>query len=218
MRNQECILAAARAAFAEGGASVALEEIARRAGVGIATLYRRYPTGQDLVSAAFEPKLRTYAAAAEDAVAEDDAWQGFTGFVKAICAMQAADAGFADVVALTCPVNPQLDERHRAATANLDKVVERAKAERKLRADFVIEDLVLVLLLIANAGVGTATRHFAPRAGPRFATLMLDAFRMEGASPLPSPVSRAPLTLPLRQRIGAARAESPGPRPPPAGL
>jgi AcrR family transcriptional regulator len=206
MRNQECILAAARAAFAEGGASVALEEIARRAGVGIATLYRRYPTGQDLVSAA------------EDAVAEDDAWQGFTGFVKAICAMQAADAGFADVVALTCPVNPQLDERHRAATANLDKVVERAKAERKLRADFVIEDLVLVLLLIANAGVGTATRHFAPRAGPRFATLMLDAFRMEGASPLPSPVSRAPLTLPLRQRIGAARAESPGPRPPPAGL
>ncbi len=142
--------------FAERGVDVPLEEIARRAGVGIATLYRRFPTREALVAAAFEPKLKAYAAAAAAAVGEADPWLGFSGYVRTVCAMQADDAGFADVVALTFPATRELDRQLRTATAGLKGVIERAKAAGSLREDFVMEDLVLVLL--ANAGVVNATK------------------------------------------------------------
>ena len=57
-RNRDAILESARQVFAESGTDAALEEIARRADVGIATLYRRFPTREGLVAAAFEPRLR----------------------------------------------------------------------------------------------------------------------------------------------------------------
>jgi AcrR family transcriptional regulator len=196
-RNRDAILESARQVFAEIGTDAALEEIARRADVGIATLYRRFPTREDLVAAAFEPRLRAYEAAARTAIETADPWEGFSGFVKAACAMQAADAGCADVLSLTFPTTAELDRQLRAATAGLNEVVARAKAAAALRADFVLEDLVL--LMIANAGVVNATKGHAPRAWERFAAYMLDAFRAPGASPLPKPVGRTRLARAIRR-------------------
>jgi AcrR family transcriptional regulator len=198
VRNRDCILQAARKTFAEHGTDVALEEIARLAGVGIATLYRRFPSRSDLVAAAFEPKMRAYAAAAQAAVAEEDPWEGFATFVRAVCAMQAADAGFADVLALTFPATPELDRQLRKATAGLERVIEAAQAAGALRTDFVVQDLVL--LLMANAGVVNATKRYAPNAWERFAAYMLDAFRLSGHAPLPEPIKAARLSLAIRRR------------------
>ena len=64
--NRDRILAAARAAFAAGGVDVPVEEIAERAGVGMGTLYRRFPTKHDLVEAVIEESLDAFVAAAED--------------------------------------------------------------------------------------------------------------------------------------------------------
>jgi AcrR family transcriptional regulator len=197
-RNRDAILEAARQAFAEHGTDVSLEDIARRAGVGIATLYRRFPTRPELVAAAFEPKMRAYVDAAERAAAEPDPWEGFTGYVRTVCAMQAADAGFADVLALTFPATAALDRELRNATAGLNGVVERAKAAGALRADFVMEDLVL--LLMANAGVVNATKRHAPRAWERFAAYMLDAFRAPSRSPLPKAINAARLSRAIRRQ------------------
>lgn len=202
-RNRDALLCAARAVFAERGTNAPLEEIARRAKVGIATLYRRFPTREELLAAAFEPKLCAYAAASRAACAEPDPWEGFCGFVRTVCRMQAGDAGFADVVALTFPATAGLDDRLRRATAGLDDVIRRAKAAGALRPDFVREDLIV--LLMANAGVINATYPHAPRAWERFAAYMLDAFRAPGASPLPKPVSRARLSL-----AGRRQAQEPG--------
>lgn len=166
--------------------------------MGIATLYRRFPTRQELVAAAFEPKMDAYVAAAEKAIAHPDPWEGFSGYVRTVCAMQAADAGFADVLALTFPATAELDRQLRTATAGLHDVVERAKAAGALRADFVMEDLVL--LLIANAGVVNATKRHAAKAWERFAAYMLDAFRAPGASPLPKPINPARLSLAIRRK------------------
>jgi len=196
-RNREAILEAARQVFAESGTDAALEEIARRADVGIATLYRRFPTREDLVATAFEPRLHAYRAAAEAAVAAPDPWDGFSGFVRAACAMQAADTGFADVLALTFPATAELDRQLRSATAGLGDVIERAKDAGALRADFALEDLVL--LLMANAGVVNATKRHAPNAWKRFAAYMLDAFRAPGASSLPKPISPARLARAIRR-------------------
>ncbi|MGD9700887.1 MAG: TetR/AcrR family transcriptional regulator [Acidimicrobiia bacterium] len=206
-RNRAAILHAAREAFAEHGTDVALDEIARRAGVGIATLYRRFPTREDLVAAAFEPKMCAYVAATQAAVAEPDPWEGFSGFVRTVCAMQAEDAGFADVVALTFPATAELDRLLRSATAGLGDVIERAKAAEQLRADFVMEDLVL--LLMANAGVVNATKRHAPRAWERLAAYMLDAFRAPGATPLPRPIDPRRLSLAARRSAQRARSVSP---------
>src|SRR3954471_4942828 len=84
-RNRQRIVAAAGTAFAELGLDVPMEDIARRAGVGVGTLYRRYPTRADLIAAAFEVKMAAYAEAAADALADPDPWHGFCGYVERIC-------------------------------------------------------------------------------------------------------------------------------------
>ncbi|HEX2738054.1 MAG TPA: hypothetical protein VHP57_07950 [Acidimicrobiia bacterium] len=112
--------------------------------------------------------------------------------------MQAADCGFADVFALTFPTTPTLDRELRRATAGIGEVIRQAQTTGALRVDFVLEDLVL--LLMANAGVINATKQYAPNAWERFATYMLDAFRAPGASALPKPIKPARLAAAIRRR------------------
>src|SRR6266498_1487574 len=96
-RNRAAILAAAREVFAEQGLEAPLEEIALRAGVGIATLYRRFPARAQLVAAALIEKVTQYAEAAEQALAAPDPWAGFASFVEGICELQADDRGLSDL-------------------------------------------------------------------------------------------------------------------------
>src|SRR3954470_6789998 len=83
-RNRERILAAAREVFAERGLDAPFDVIAHRAGVGQATLYRRFPRREDLIVACFAPKLAEYAAAVEEALAAPDAWTGLCAYVEHI--------------------------------------------------------------------------------------------------------------------------------------
>ena len=94
-RNRERIIAAAREVFAQRGLDVPVEDIARHAGVGVATLYRRFPTRADLIAGAFEAKMAAYADAVTQALADPDPWAGFCSYIEQVCAMQAADQGFA---------------------------------------------------------------------------------------------------------------------------
>ena len=184
-RNRGRIVEAAKAEFAERGLDVPLEDVADRAGVGIATLYRRFPTRQDLISACFEMRLAEYAHAAEEALETPDAWEGFRAYVERVCAMQAADRGLKDVLTKTFPSARDL-EAHRTRGYELCVLmIERAKEAGALRADFVPEDLVL--LLMANAGVVQGAGDAAPDAWRRFVALMLQAYRAESAARLPAP-------------------------------
>lgn len=183
-QNRQRIIDAARDVFAEAGLEVPLEAIAQRAGVGIATLYRRFPTREDLVDASFAPQMAAYVAAVEEALEEVDAWVGFCGFTERACAMQAADRGLNDVLALTLPTAKALEAQRARAYRGLAELVRRAQAQGALRPDFVLEDVVL--LLMANAGVVQATRDAAPDAWRRFVALLLDGFRAEGAHTLPA--------------------------------
>src|SRR5438874_302222 len=90
-RNRQRILAAARSVFAEQGLDAPLAEVAGRAGVGIATLYRRFPTREDLIVASFEQKMDAYVNAVDEALQAPDAWSGFQGCLERVCAMQAGD-------------------------------------------------------------------------------------------------------------------------------
>src|SRR5205085_12560911 len=115
--NRGRILEAARGFFAVRGIDAPLDEIARRAGVGNATLYRRFPTRELLVAAVFEARVAEYADAATQALRAPDPWAGFCQFAQRVFAMQAADRGLSDVLTMTARTTEQLEElRERAYT------------------------------------------------------------------------------------------------------
>jgi AcrR family transcriptional regulator len=183
------VIEAAREVFAERGLDASTNEIARRAGVGVATLFRRFPTRDDLVAAAFADKMSAYADAIDDALANPDPWQGFCAYIERVCQMQADDRGFADVLTMTFPTAKTLEEgRNRGAKA-LSELLDRAKAAGRLRKDFVHQDVPLILM--ANAGVVTATRDAAPDAWRRFVGYLIQSFAAGAAHRLPDPPTPA---------------------------
>jgi AcrR family transcriptional regulator len=184
-RNRLRLIAAAREMFAERGLDVPIEDIARHAGVGVATLYRRFPTRAVLIAGAFEAKMTAYADAGSRALANPDPWAGFCGYIELVCAMQAADRGFASVLCMTLPADDQFEAERDRAYENFLELVRRAQAAGGLRHEFVAEDLAM--LLMANAGVVAGTADAAPDAWRRFAAYMIQAFSARSAAPLPAP-------------------------------
>ncbi len=200
-RNRECLVEAARAVFAERGLQAPLEEVAHHAGVGIATLYRRFPTREDLIAASFERTMTEYADAIDEALRAPTAWAGFCGYVEQVCAMQAADRGLRDVLTLTFPRAGLFEAQRLRAYAGFTELVRRAQAEGALRSDFVPEDLLL--LLLANAGIVQGTSEVAPAAWKRFVAFMVEAWRADRAHSLPPPPTPAQLYRALcRHRRG----------------
>ena len=191
-RNRLAILTAARQVFAEQGLRAPLEEIARRADVGIATLYRRFPTRERLVAAALIEKIIQYENAASQALAEPDPWEGFAGLVRRICELQANDRGLSDLLSMTLPASDEVEQLRAEAHGHVTELVRRAKAAGRLRPDFAAEDLLLVL--IANAAVAHVTSPDAPDAWRRFVELILDAFQYTGGASLPPAPSTGQMT------------------------
>ncbi|MEZ0366533.1 TetR/AcrR family transcriptional regulator [Mycobacterium sp. pUA109] len=193
--NRDRILAAAAELFAERGLSVPLEEIAARAGVGVATLYRRFPTRADLAAAAFERNISGYTRAVDTALANPSAWDGFCTLIVELCGLQAGDAGLRDLLTTEFPASSVVEQRTGEALQKVRTLIARAQEQGSLRPDVTAGDLVV--LLLANAGVLKATGDTAPGAWRRFAALMIDGFRAGPATPLPP----APPEQQLRRSI-----------------
>ena len=186
-RNRERILAAARDVFAERGLDAPFEAIARRAGVGQATLYRRFSTRQDLLVATFGPKLAAYTEAIDRALKDPDPWRGFCDYLTAITGMQQGDRGFRDILTHAFPDARELRAQRDRVYHGVAELIERAKATGRLREDFVPEDVPL--LLMANAGVVAATAEHAPESSDRLVGYLLQAFASAAASELPPPAT-----------------------------
>jgi AcrR family transcriptional regulator len=190
-RNRERIIDAARRAFAADGIEVPMAALSRAAGVGVATLFRRFPTREDLINAVFADTMDAYVDAVTAALADPDPWHGFTGYVQAVCAMQAADRGFAEVLTMTFPAATHLEEQRELAYHGFLQLIERAKATGRLRPDFASQDLVI--LLMANAGVIAATGTAAPGSWRRLVGYMIQAFAAPQPATLPPPPEPAAL-------------------------
>jgi AcrR family transcriptional regulator len=192
-RNRDRIVQAARRRFATEGLGVSMASVAREAGVGKATLSRHFATREDLINAAFADRMDDYLALTAQALDDPDPWHAFTRYVEAVCAMQAADRGFAAVLSMTFPAAEALEARRAEAYRGFLELIARAKATGHLRADFASQDLVV--LLMANAGVIAATADAAPDTWRRLVGQMLRAFATPGAPipPMPRPPSSAAL-------------------------
>jgi AcrR family transcriptional regulator len=162
-----------------------MASVAREAGVGIATLFRHFRGKEDLVAAVFADRMDAYVTAVNEALDAPDPWEGFTDFVEAICAMQAADRGFADVLTMTFPAAKALEERRAEGYNGFLTLIARAKDSGHLREDFTSQDLVLVL--IANAGVVNFAGDAVPDAWRRLVALLIQSFQAPARGPLPDP-------------------------------
>lgn len=189
-RNREAIMAAAREVYRQRGLDAPFDEIARQAGVGNATVYRHFPSRCALVAAVFADVLRRINGAAQEALADPDPWTGFATHVRFLCHLQATDRGLADLLTTEVTGAPELEQLRNHAYRSFVRLAQRAKAAHALRADFVPEDLVI--LLMANAGLVHRTATAAPTAWKRFVDLSLDGLRTNTASTAaPSPGPRA---------------------------
>jgi len=163
-RNRERIVEAARVVFAEQGLGASMNEVARRAGVGLATLLRRFPSRDLLVAAALGDRMGEFAALVERALDDPDPWNGFCWLVHRICAMQAGDRGFTEVLTQAFPGAGEFEELREQSYRRTVELFDRAKDAGVLRLDFSPHDFPM--LLMANAGVVTATAGLGRRPRP----------------------------------------------------
>jgi AcrR family transcriptional regulator len=183
--NRERILVAAHSAFAEFGLDAGVEEIAFRAGVGMGTLYRRFPTKDALIDAVFEGHLDRLAAAAEASLEEPDAWKGLLDYLEKVVRLQSTDRGLSEVIGSHLRSEQRLARARTRIRPLVEQLVLRAQAAGALRADVVYEDISV--LLWTTGRVVDATREVAPEFWQRYLGLIVDGLRTASASPLPRP-------------------------------
>ncbi|MDI5969626.1 helix-turn-helix domain-containing protein [Streptomyces sp. SL13] len=187
--NRHRVIDAARAAFAERGLDVTMREIARRAGVGIATLYRRFPTKESLIAEAFAEQLDACVAALDAALADPDPWRGFRAVIEKVCAMQAVDRGFTAAFLAAFPDDVGYGRLIARNARGFAELTRRAKAAGRLRADFEPDDVKL--LIMANGGLGAGSPATAPAASRRLVALLLQSLSAHPADP-PAPLPPGP--------------------------
>jgi AcrR family transcriptional regulator len=182
-RNRRLVLEAAAQAFAEEGFDVGMAEIARRAGVGNATVFRRFASKEDLYAAIVDEKIAELAAAATLAAELDDPWEALVRYLETSAELQARDRGFFQATEQHLLERPELLRRHRVVLDVVDPLVARAQAAGVVRDDVTTLD-VLGLAKGAVACVPPGLREDGWR---RPLALVLDALRPEAATPLPVP-------------------------------
>ena len=211
-RNRAAIVEAARTVFAEQGLDAPLDDIAKLAGTGNATLYRRFPTRGDLVAAVFADRMAEHVSAVEAALADEDPWRGFSSYVRAATAMQARDRGIADLVTMNVPSAPEIEELRTRAYDGMVRLIERARGAGTLRPDFTDQDVVL--LLMANAGLVERAHGIAAGASARLVALLLDGLRASAATDAPAAPDPADVIAAMehngRCHLGADHPGSPG--------
>jgi AcrR family transcriptional regulator len=173
--NRELILEAARAAFAAEGPNVPMREIARRAGVGPATLYRRFPTKETLAAEAFSDQMRACYVAIDEALADPDPWHGFRLVIERLFELNARNRGLAAAFTAAFPkAMSHAADRERALGA-LAELARRAKDAGRLRPDFVLDDLILMLM--ASRSLHATSPATPVAAASRLAALAVQAFQ-----------------------------------------
>ena len=144
-RNRERILEAARAACAQYGPAVQMDDVAARAGVGVGTVYRHFATKDALMEALVAEKIRIFAEYAREAMDVDDPWEAFAGLLRRHAELMAADAGLRQAVIMTgAVVDVAQEERAELETLGA-QLIARGKAAGVIRDDLEIEDIPVVM-------------------------------------------------------------------------
>jgi AcrR family transcriptional regulator len=192
-RNREAIVTAARELFAEKGMDAQMDEIARRAGVGVGTVYRHFPAKEDLLDDLIARRFQRLTERAMEAVeraSQGDAWEAFRGFIESAGRMQAGDRALSEAMA-------SRSERMNAAAVSsglatqVELLLEHAKRAGALREDLVVDDISAIVCSIGSVAVAAAEKP--GWRWDRVLAIWLDGVRAPGRTELPPPAgSRHP--------------------------
>jgi AcrR family transcriptional regulator len=180
--NRRRILAAAREVFRDRGVGATLNDVARHAGVGVGTVYRRFSDKEELVDALFEDMIETVDGYTRAALAEPDAWVGLTVALDKVCEVQAMDRGLREVM-LGTGRGPQRQAQIQERVAPMfDQLVARVKDQGGLRPDIGPPDFPILQLML-----GAVTEHIGqPELWRRYLALLIDGMRARpDLTPLP---------------------------------
>jgi AcrR family transcriptional regulator len=178
-RNRRRILDAARVVFAERGLSGSHDDIAREAGVGVGTVYRRFPDKEQLIDALFEARIEEIADVARAAAGHPDPWEALVGFLMRAQELQSEDRGLKEIV-LGGSRGAERAVAARSVIAPLvAQVLQRAKDAGAVRSDIELTDLPLIQLAIGT--IAESSREVAPDVWRRMMALVFDGLRAESA-------------------------------------
>ncbi|MFT2815522.1 TetR/AcrR family transcriptional regulator [Leifsonia sp. A12D58] len=179
--NRDRIVTVASDAFAELGTGISMTELAKRAGVGVATLFRRFPTKEALIDAVFSTSVARWHGRLGEAMAEPHAWGALRTIVEEIAAEQARHPACADMLVTSFLHGDGYVAERRSIEAGFSELIRRAQADHQVVADLEWRDFTL--LMEANAGVVMAAEGDAADASGRLTNRLLDAFERQAPQP-----------------------------------
>ena len=184
-RNREAVIGAAKKLFADQGLDAQMPDVAKAAKVGVGTVYRHFPTKDDLIAALAVERFERLAEKAREGIEAEDPWQGLCAFIRFSAQIQADDRGLCEVMGSRPEV---MNESAYAVGLDdlCDKLVKRAQRSGDLRKDLEWEDIPMVV-----CGVGRITQvETGPGTGrwPRLVEVILDGLRAPGCGKLPKPL------------------------------
>jgi AcrR family transcriptional regulator len=182
-RNRQRILEVAREAFAKDGLAVTLDEIARRAGVGVGTVYRRFPDKEQLIDALFEERIEQSVALAEEALRCDDAWDGLVDFLERSTSAHADDRGLKEVALSGAHGLERVARARELMFPLITRLVTRAQEQGSLRPDIAPTDLPLLQLMLGS--LSECTRSVDPTIWRRYLGILTDGLRTSRDGPTP---------------------------------
>jgi AcrR family transcriptional regulator len=199
-RNRQRILAAAAEVFTEHGLDATLDEVARAAGVGVGTVYRRFPDKESLVSELFRDRIDALVTVAEEACAAADPWQGLVSYLEYVAAALAGDLGLRQLMMFGTYDRDQVCYARDRMRPVISKLVERAQASGDLRPDFQATDVKMIAFMLASIAEYAAS--VTPEVWRRYLAMLIDGLRpaRDGVSALPAP---APSILDLADLMTA---------------
>lgn len=207
-RNRQRILAAAAEVFTDRGLDATLDEVARAAGVGVGTVYRRFPDKESLISALFRDRIDALVTVAEQACAATDPWRSLVGYLDFVVATLAGDLGLRQLMMFGTYERDQVCYARDRILPVVTRLVERAQASGDLRQDFRATDVKMIVFMFASIAEYAAAA--APEVWRRYLAMFVDGLRAsrDGVSALPVP---APTPAELADLM-SARARRPASR------
>jgi AcrR family transcriptional regulator len=208
-RNRERILQAAAEVFTERGLDATLDDVAHHAGVGVGTVYRRFPNKEALAEALYERRVDALAVLAERALAARDSWVGLVSFVEQAAASLAADRGLWQIVMYASYGRDRCAYARERILPLTTKLVQRAQQDGAVRADLSPTDIPAIEFMVGAAA--EYARHIRPELWRRYLALILDSLRpsREDTTELPER-ALSPDEITQLMGSGAAAARIPG--------
>jgi AcrR family transcriptional regulator len=190
-RNRQRILAAAAEVFTERGLDATLDEVARAAGVGVGTVYRRFPDKETLVAELFKDRIDALVTVAEDALGAPDPWQGLASYIEYSSAAMAGDQGLRQMMMFGTYGRDQVCYARDQMRPVITKLVERAQASGDLRPDFTATDVKMIAFMLGSIAEYAAS--VTPEVWRRYLGMLLDGLRpaRDGVTALPVPAPSA---------------------------